>query len=356
MSKVSRPRRGSLAYSPRKRASREVPRIRSWPDGGEKPHIQGFAGYKAGMVHVSMIDERPHVITHGMEITVPATVVETPPMIIAALRFYERTPYGLKTITEIWADKDVLVETISNYVDGTSNARKVVEDYLERRIDVYKKHDKESKWKKLEKSSIADIRVLAFTQPYLITGVPKKVPDFMEIRIGGGSIEERVEYGKNVLGKDVKFTDFASPGSLVDVIAVTKGHGYQGPVKRWGIKLLHHKARKGRRKAGSKGPKTPHWVRPTVPLPGQMGYHQRTEYNKLVIKYGEDPSEINPAGGFKHYGMIRTAYVLVHGSTPGPVKRLIRFRDAVRNVDNIKLPEPKVTYISTWPVERVIAL
>jgi len=353
MSKVSRPRRGSLAYSPRKRASREVPRIRSWPDGGDTPHIQGFAGYKAGMVHVSLIDERPHVITHGTEITVPATVIEVPPMIVSSIRFYERTPYGLKTITEIWADKEALKETLSKYLDK-NEVNKVLEDYIERRIDFYKRHDSESKWKKLEEYTVADVRILAFTQPYLVTGVPKKVPEFMEIRIGGGSVDDRIEYSKQILGKDIRFTDFATPGTLVDVIAVTKGHGYQGPVKRWGIKLLHHKARKGRRKAGSKGPRTPHWVRPTVPLPGQMGYHQRTEYNKIVLMYGENPNEINPSGGFKHYGLIRTSFVLLHGSTPGPVKRLIRFREAIRNVDNIKLPEPKITYISTWPVERVM--
>ncbi len=343
MSKISHPRRGSKAYWPRKRARREVPRIRSWPEGGEKPHVQGFAGYKVGMVHVMFLDTRPHKITHGMEIAAPATVIEVPPMVVAALRFYQRTPYGLKALTEIWADK----EGIEN-----DNAKKGFEKFLDRRINVYKKFDSESKWKLVEEEGFDDVRILAFTQPYLVTGVPKKAPEIMEIRIGGGTLEERLDYAKGILGKEIKFTEFASPGELVDVIGVTKGKGFQGPVKRFGIKLLAHKSRKGRRKAGSKGPRMPHWIRPTVPLPGQMGYHQRTEYNKLVLMYGENPDEINPPGGFLHYGMIRNPYVIIHGSVPGPRKRLIRFREAIRNVDNMRLPEVKITYVSTRPIEE----
>ena len=55
----------------------------------------------------------------------------------------------------------------------------------------------------------------------------------MELRIGGGTIAERVAYAKEILGKDVGITDFAPEGTLVDVIAVTKGKGFQGATKRW---------------------------------------------------------------------------------------------------------------------------
>ncbi len=30
-------------------------------------------------------------------------------------------------------------------------------------------------------------------------------------------------------------------GDMIDTIAVTKGKGFQGHVKRWGVKLLSHK-------------------------------------------------------------------------------------------------------------------
>ena len=102
MAKRHRPRRGSLAYSPRKRAKREVPRVRSWPEQSES-RIQGFAGYKAGMTHTIIIDDRPNSPTEGMEISVPVTILETPPLKIAAIRAYNNTPYGRKVSLEEWA-------------------------------------------------------------------------------------------------------------------------------------------------------------------------------------------------------------------------------------------------------------
>src|SRR5674536_137436 len=102
MTKRHRPRRGSLAYSPRKRAKSEIPRIRSWPQQDE-PQVQGFAGYKAGMTHVIIVDETPTSPTAGLEISVPVTVVETPPMKIAALRAYQKTSYGKRVVLETWA-------------------------------------------------------------------------------------------------------------------------------------------------------------------------------------------------------------------------------------------------------------
>ena len=50
------PKRGSHGFSPRKRAKTESPHIKSWAEGGEKPKLQGFFGYKAGMTHAFMID------------------------------------------------------------------------------------------------------------------------------------------------------------------------------------------------------------------------------------------------------------------------------------------------------------
>ena len=65
-----------MGYSPRKRAVSEVPRIRSWPDDEGAPGLQGFAGYKAGMTHVVMVDDRSDAATAGMETSVPVTIVE----------------------------------------------------------------------------------------------------------------------------------------------------------------------------------------------------------------------------------------------------------------------------------------
>ena len=115
---------------------------------------------------------------------------------------------------------------------------------------------------------IEDIRILAYTQPKMVKGVPKKKPELMELRIGGGSMDERMEYAKSILGKDITINDFAKDGSMIDVAAITKGKGFQGAIKRWGLKLLSHKNSKHRRMVGTLAPKRPGYVR-TDRAPGR---------------------------------------------------------------------------------------
>ncbi|MCJ2512684.1 MAG: 50S ribosomal protein L3, partial [Candidatus Thermoplasmatota archaeon] len=160
MPKRHRPRHGSIGYSPRKRAASEVPRFSSWPDISDGPRIQGFAGYKAGMTHALVVDYRKTSTTSGQEVQIPVTVIEVPPMKVAAVRLYKETPYGLKTITEIWSQK--------------------LDKQLRRRLPVPKKYDTDKAWKEVDPVKVDEVRVLVYTQPYLVTGVPKKSPDIME--------------------------------------------------------------------------------------------------------------------------------------------------------------------------------
>ncbi len=330
MSKRHHPRRGSHGFSPRKRAKTETPHIKSWAEGSEKPKLQGFFGYKAGMTHAFMIDYRPTSTTSGREVREPVTVVETPPIKIAAVRAYQRTSYGLQTAGEIWAEK--------------------LDPELSKRIPLAKKQKKKN-WDFTKDAE--EIRVLAYTQPKLVTGVPKKKPEISELRIGGGSIEEQIKYAKEILGKELKINDVIREGDMLDIIAVTKGKGFQGAVKRWGVKLLTHKNSKHRRMIGTAGSWHPNWVQATVPQAGQMGYHQRTEYNKRVLKVGENGEEITPADGFPHYGVVRNSYILLHGSIPGPAKRLIGMRDAVRYQRGVKVEKLEISYISTTSKQGV---
>lgn len=324
MAKRHHPRRGSHGFSPRKRARSQSPHIKSWPNGGDKPKIQGFLGYKAGMTHAFVVDYRPTSTTSGREVRIPVSVVETPPMKIAAVRAYKRTAYGLKVIGEIWAEK--------------------LDPELSRRIPLPKKKHKKN-WDVIKDAD--EIRVVAYTQPKLVSGVPKKAPDIRELRIDGGSLQEQMEYAKKILGNEVKIDEVVKEGDMLDIIAVTKGKGFQGVVKRWGVKLLSHKNSKHRRMIGTAGSWNPSWIQATVPQAGQTGYHQRTEYNKRVLKIGENGEEITPAGGFPHYGVVRNAYILLHGSIPGPAKRLIGMRDAIRYRRGVRVEKPEITYIST---------
>ncbi|MFH1012962.1 MAG: 50S ribosomal protein L3 [Thermoplasmatota archaeon] len=330
MADIHHPRRGSMAYSPRKRARAQTPHIKSWPKGGEKPKIQGFLGYKAGMTHAFVVDYRPTSTTSGKEVVMPVSVVETPPMKIAAVRVYKKTYHGFKTIGEVWTDK--------------------FDSELSKRIPL-PKDVKKKKWDMPK--DIDDLRVLVYTQPKLVTGIPKKVPEIREMRISGGSMDERIDYAKSILGTEVKINDVVQEGDMLDIIAVTKGKGFQGHVKRWGVKLLSHKNSKHRRMIGTAGSWHPSWIQQTVPQAGQMGYHQRTEYNKRVLKIGDKGDEITPAGGFINYGLIRNSYILLHGSIPGPTKRLISMRDAIRYQRGVKIEKPDITYISTTSKQGV---
>ena len=309
--KYSRPRRGSLAFSPRKRARDVVPRIRSWPDYEGEPKLLGFAGYKAGMTHVIMIDDRKNSPTYGEEISVPVTVLECPPLRVAGIRVYKNTVYGLQIAKEVWTTE--------------------LDEHLSRRLPLPKKINTDVESLK-EIEDVAEVRLITYTQPYLITGVPSKTPEVMEYKVGGSDINSVLDYAISKLGKEVRVGEVFQEGAFIDVIAITKGKGFQGPVKRWGVITLdakHARSSKHRR-VGTLGPWTPARVRWTVPQAGQMGFHQRTEYNKRIIKIGSNGEEITPEGGFVHYGVVRSDYVLVSGSVPGPVKRLIRMRDAIR--------------------------
>ncbi len=319
-----------MGFSPRVRASSEVPRISTWPDDDGQPRLQGFAGYKAGMSHVVMVNDEPNSPREGMEETVPVTVVETPSMRAVALRAYEDTAYGLRPLTEVWTDE--FHEDLERAIDlpeGSGGQEQLIRDAL-------------------ESGDLGDVRLITHTLPSALPGVPKKKPDVMETRVGGGSLEDRVEYALDLVdeGGEHAASDVFRAGEFVDVAGITQGKGTQGPVKRWGVQKRKGKhARQGwRRRIGNLGPWNPSRVRSTVPQQGQTGYHQRTELNKRVLAIGDEA--VTPDGGFVNYGEVDGDYMLVKGSLPGPKKRLLRFRPAVRPSETPRL-DPEVRYVST---------
>ena len=321
------PKRGSLAYLPRGRASRHIGRIRFWPKVDEGPTLLGFAGYKAGMTHIFMIDNKPTSPNYGKEIACPVTIIDAPPMLVCAIRAYTRDSYGLRTLTEAWAES-------------------LPKDF-ERIPGLKANPDLDNDLKKIEENldKIVEFRLLMATQPRLAS-VPKKKPDIMEIKVDGGTIKEQFEYAKKLLGKTVSASEVFKEGQYIDVIAITKGKGFQGPVKRWGVRILQHKARKTKRGVASLGPWHPARVLYSVPRAGQMGYFQRTEYNKRILKIGKDGREVTPKGGFLRYGLIKGDYIIIHGSVPGPAKRLIRLRYPARPPKIIEEAQPQILYIS----------
>jgi large subunit ribosomal protein L3 len=330
MTRHHQPRKGSVAFSPRKRASKQSPRIKSWPEV-EETGLLGFAGYKVGMTHVMMTDNRKNSPTEGTEISTPVTVLEVPPVVVMGIRAYKKTAYGLKTMMDVMAND--------------------LSEDLWRKIPLPEEYDTDSNLEKLKENidSIFDIRVLIHTNPK-VTSVPKKKPEIIECGLGGVTVAEKLDYATSILGKEVNAGDVFSDGEHVDSIAITKGKGFQGPVKRWGVRIQYGKAARSSkgRHVGSLGPWSPERTMWTVPQAGQMGYHKRTEYNKKILKIADvsEVDAVNPDGGFVKYGLVKNNYILVKGSLPGPSKRLVILRKALR--PHRKHDDaPEISYIST---------
>ncbi len=264
------------------------------------------------MTHAFIVDYRKRSTTAGQEVAVPVTVVEVPPLRVVGARIYQRGPYGARVAVEVW---------------GPTPAEELL-----RRIPAHPASPSEA----VERFSSApgeEVRLLVHTQPQLVTGTPSKSPQLFEVRVSGDSFEDRRAFAVQQLGQELAADQLTREGDFVDVIGVTKGFGFQGHIQRWGVKLQPRKNSKHRRMIGTLGPHNPSFVTYRIPQAGQQGFHRRTQFNMRVLKVVRDPrtDPVTPAGGFPHYGEVRSACIVLHGSLPGPAKRLLRFRTPMRS-------------------------
>ncbi len=303
MAKGHKPKAGSRAFWPKKRAKRIYPRLKHIKISGDAVAPVEFAGYKAGMTSALLPDKAGHLVKS-------ATVLDCPPLIICGAKFYRGTVDGLKDAGTIWAEK--------------------LEKLLSRKINPPKDTKTKAKLSDFEKKieSLEDLRLLVHTQPKE-SGIGKKKPELFEIALSG-SLKKKFEYIKEKLGSQLKPEDVFKEGEFIDVSAVTRGKGFQGPVKRFGIKIRSRKNKLKRRHVGTMGPYTPARVLPgKIPQAGQLGFQTRTEHNKQILKIASD--NITPRGGWVNYGIVDGGYLVLDGSVPGPKKRLIMLRKAVRS-------------------------
>jgi large subunit ribosomal protein L3 len=211
---------------------------------------------------------------------------------------------------------------------------------LKKKIQTPKKNGKKIE----DVKEFDDVKIVIQSQPKQTTTGSKK-PKIMEIALGGGK-EEKLNYIKEFLGKEIKINDVFDSGSLVDVHGITIGKGFQGTVKRYGVPIRQHKSEKTKRGIGNLGAWTPKRVDFRVAQPGKMGFHLRTEYNKQILKIGADGKEVNPKGGINRYGLVKNAYVLLKGSIVGPKKRAVVLTKAIRPNKKMGVGSYDVTYIS----------
>ena len=320
MANPRKPRAGSMQFWPRKRAARIYPRVRKWPTD-KVAKLLGFAGYKVGMTHIMVTDNIKNSLTKGEDRRFPVTIIECPPIKICSVRFYKKNFNGLYVIGEVFSDK--LDKEMVRKINIPKKVSKTFDDYKE----------------------FEDVRVLVYTQPKMAK-IGRKKPEVFEVGLGGTK-DEKLKFAKDNLGKEIDVSDVFSEGDQVDIHAVTKGKGFQGPVKRFGIKIRFHKGEKSLRNPGSLGGwKAQGHVMYRVAHAGKMGFHTRTEYNKLLIKIGKKPEEINPKGGFVNFGLVKSDYVLMKGSIGGASNRVVRMVKGIRPNKGIPKEAPSINYVS----------
>ena len=326
MGKVDGPRHGSMAYWPRVRAKKQYARIRGWSNKKtEQPSILAFAGYKVGMTHIIATDNYKPSPSKGEDISIPVTIIECPPIKLFSIRFYKKNAYGLIV------EKDFLIK---------NNSKELL-----RKVDLPKAFPELKELDNINPDEYADITALVYTQPKL-SGLGKKKPEVFEVKLSGNN-KEKLEFVKSHADKDIIVSEIFKEEQLLDAHAVTTGRGTQGPVKRFGIALKSHKSEKGRRQPGSRGPwKGQQHVMYRTAYSGQTGYHQRVQYNLQLLKIGDKPEDVNPKDGFSRYGEVKTTYLLIKGSIPGPKKRIIILTQPLRPMKNIRTL-PTITKINT---------
>lgn len=249
------------------------------------------------MISGFVMDNTPDSMTKGKKIIIPMTVLECPKVKIFSVRFYK--------------NGKVMHEVVSKNLD--KELKKVVKFGKKEtgNIEHVKDYD--------------DIRVIIYSL-VKTTGI-KKTPDLSEVAIVG-NLEEKLNFVKNNLHKEISVSDVFEKGKLIDVRGLTKGKGLQGPVKRFGITLKSHKSEKGQRRPGSLGPWHPLRVTYMVPMAGQMGMFTRVVYNNEIIEVGNEKNSL--LKNIKNFGDIKTEYMLVRGSLPGVPKRQLLLTPSFR--------------------------
>lgn len=312
-----------MQYWQHRRATSRLPRVRSAYTQIKEAVPLNIVAYKAGMAHIGLVDDSESP-SKNMEISTACTILEIPRIEVYGARFYNKDVNGYKKIGMELHHQEMAKKMKRKSVKNDESALSSIKDKLK---------------------DYTDISLLLVAYP---KGMP--VEQHHQVRFEtalGGTIEEKFNFVSSKLGKELKAAELLKSGEYVDISSVTKGKGWAGVIKRFGVARLAHKATQKYRHVGTHGAFTPGKVLFTVPQSGQLGFNYRTETNKRILKLGTsaDAKTITPKAGFQNYGNVKNDYVIIKGSIGGPSKRLVRIRKTInRNRKGIK--EPKINYLS----------
>jgi large subunit ribosomal protein L3e len=271
-------------------------------------------------------------------------------MKVVGLVGYINTPKGLRALTTAWSN--TLGDEFKRrfYKNWYSSKKKAFTKYVSTFSDAKLK----VQLARIKKYCTV-VRAICHNQPKLVRNLGIRKAHVLEIQINGGKIADKVDFGTKFFEKEINISDVFQTGGLLDVIGATKGHGFEGVIKRWGPKLLPKKTHRGYRKIGCIGAWHPSRVAWTVARAGQMGYHHRTEVSKRIYHMGKaerlgaknnatteaDLTEknITPMGGFPHYGRVTEDFVMIKGCCIGVKKRTLILRHPLATRTGTKYTE-----------------
>ncbi|XP_019957298.1 large ribosomal subunit protein uL3 [Paralichthys olivaceus] len=347
--KFHAPRHGHMAFLPHKRSKKHRGRVRTWPkdDPSQPVHLTAFLGYKAGMTHTLRDIHRTGLKQAKREEVEAVTIIDTPPVVVVGVVGYIQTIRGLRSFKTIFAEH--LSEECKRrfYKNWYKSKKKAFTKCSKKWQDETGKKQLDKDFNMLKKYC-SIIRVIVHSQMRLLP-IKQKKAHIIEVQLNGGSISDKVDWAKERLEQAVPVSAVFYQDEMIDVIGVTKGHGFKGVTSRWHTKKLPRKTHKGLRKVACIGAWHPARVAYTIARAGQKGYNHRTEVNKKIYRIGQgvhvqdgkvirnnasthyDSSQktINPMGGFPHYGEVNNDFIMVKGCVVGVKKRVLTLRKSL---------------------------
>ena len=144
-----------------------------------------------------------------------------------------------------------------------------------------------------------------------------------------------VDVSEYAVGQEVK-ADIFTAGEVVDVTGTTKGHGFQGVIKRHGQSRgpMGHGSHYHRR-PGSMGTMRPMRVFKGKKLPGHMGTLTVTIQNLEIVDVD-----------------VENNVILVKGNVPGAKNSLVVIKTAVKNPNKVNPREELVTYVANEVIDN----
>ncbi|KAM8824586.1 large ribosomal subunit protein uL3-like [Synchiropus picturatus] len=347
--KFHAPRHGHMGFLPHKRSKKHRGKVRSWPrDDPSRPvHLTAFLGYKAGMTHTLREVHRTGLKQSKREEVEAVSIIETPPVIVVGVVGYIKTVRGLRSL------KTVFAEHLSDeckrrfYKNWHKSKKKAFTKYCKKWQDETGKKQLDKDFHHMKKYCSV-IRVIVHSQMRLLP-IKQKKAHVMEIQLNGGTVADKVDWAKEHLEQAVPVSTVFTQNEMIDVIGVTKGHGFKGVTSRWHTKKLPRKTHKGLRKVACIGAWHPARVSYTIARAGQKGFHHRTELNKKIYRIGKgvhiqdgkvirnnastnyDTTQktISPLGGFPRYGEVNNDFIMVKGCVVGVKKRVLTLRKSL---------------------------